>query len=187
LATGWQMYHQFYVHVLAMFGWLELIHRTDHVPNIKQISNKIYTELVFHEDIQHFITENITSLPNMYAYAVDSMFWELKSQSILGCKVPELDLEQEIILETTDGHRKKVTAKFINLIDSLKHQIKVLMGPWREELAMQVPVTNDMMEFILSYCEYRLKYTNYPGLIPEFVIPTEISLEALMAANLLGI
>ena len=44
-----------------------------------------------------------------------------------------------------------------------------------------------VLEKVIQYCYYKLKYTNSTQPIPEFAIEPEVALELLMAANFLDV
>ena len=46
-------------------------------------------------------------------------------------------------------------------------------------------ISTQILEKVIQYMYYKLKYTNSTVRIPEFVIEPEIALELLMAANFL--
>ena len=54
----------------------------------------------------------------------------------------------------------------------------------KNEIAFR-EVPSNILERVCTYLYYRVRYTNSSQEIPEFVIPSEIALELLMAANFL--
>jgi methionine-R-sulfoxide reductase len=47
------------------------------------------------------------------------------------------------------------------------------------------PVAPQVLEKVVQYFYYKMRYTNHPGHLPEFKIEPELALELLMAANYL--
>ena len=48
-------------------------------------------------------------------------------------------------------------------------------------------ISTPVLEKVIQYCYYKLRYTNSTQPIPEFVIEPEVALELLMAANFLDV
>ena len=99
------------------------------------------------------------------------------------CK-PELDT---VKLISRDGHEFVIDRKAAVVSGTIK---AMLSGPgtFAEQTLGEIKfreITTPILEKVIQYFYYKLKYTNGHTEIPEFPIEPDIALELLMAANFL--
>jgi len=90
-------------------------------------------------------------------------------------------------LISADGHEFVVDRKCALVSGTIK---SMLSGPgaFTEQQSGEISfreISTPILEKVIQYFYYKVKYTNSTSEIPEFPIDTEIALELLMAANFL--
>eukprot|EP01111_Echinosteliopsis_oligospora_P018701 TRINITY_DN871_c0_g1_i1.p1 TRINITY_DN871_c0_g1~~TRINITY_DN871_c0_g1_i1.p1 ORF type:complete len:104 (-),score=28.36 TRINITY_DN871_c0_g1_i1:196-507(-) len=90
-------------------------------------------------------------------------------------------------LISADGHEFIVAKKCALVSGTIK---SMLSGPgaFTEQQSGEISfreISTPILEKVIEYFYYKIKYTNTTNEIPEFPIPPEIALELLMAANFL--
>ncbi len=75
---------------------------------------------------------------------------------------------------------------FLTCIARLR--LPVLAAEYSESLQNTIKfpeISPQVLEKVVQYFYYKMRYTNHPGHLPEFKIEPELALELLMAANYL--
>ena len=94
---------------------------------------------------------------------------------------------ETVKLISADGHEFIIDRKAAMISGTIK---SMLSGPatFAEKSLGEInfrEITTPILEKVIQYFYYKLKYTNSTTEIPEFPIEPEIALELLMAANFL--
>lgn len=97
------------------------------------------------------------------------------------------DNEEYVTLISADGHEFKCPKKAALVSGTIK---SMLSGPaeFAETETGEInfrEISTPILEKVIEYFHYKLKYTNSTAEIPQFPIEPEIALELLMAANFL--
>jgi len=97
------------------------------------------------------------------------------------------DDEETVKLISADGHQFVVDRKAALVSGTIK---SMLSGPgtFTEQALGEInfrEISTPILEKVIQYFYYKLRYTNSTTEIPEFPIEPEIALELLMAANFL--
>ncbi|CAG62295.1 uncharacterized protein GVI51_L12661 [Nakaseomyces glabratus] len=94
-----------------------------------------------------------------------------------------------VVLVSKDGGEFSIGREAALVSPTLK---SMLEGPFKEKDGhIDLPeMSSDVVQKVIEYLEYKLKYQDADPQkedVPEFDVPTEMSLELLLAADYLGI
>jgi len=98
---------------------------------------------------------------------------------------PKTDVLETVKLISSEGHEFIVDRKAAMVSGTIK---SMLFGGFTEQELGEInfrEISTPILEKVIQYFYYKLKYTNSAVDIPEFPLEPEIALELLMAANFL--
>ncbi|ODV62593.1 elongin C [Ascoidea rubescens DSM 1968] len=102
--------------------------------------------------------------------------------------VPDIDNDDErVILVSSDCHEFIIAKKAASISPTLK---AMLDSSFQESKSNQIQlpdIDSQLMDVIVEYMYYNLKYKDDPSKAPKFDIPIEMLLEVLVAADYLNI
>lgn len=103
----------------------------------------------------------------------------------------ELKEEEKVVLIASDNSRYEIPLEAAKLSPTLKVMVESPFKEGQEKVIELHDIDPAVVKKLIEYLEYNLKYKNVEGLIgldiPEFDVPSEMSLELLLAADYLGI
>jgi len=93
--------------------------------------------------------------------------------------------KEYVTLVSSDGHEFVVDKKAALVSGTIKSMLEGGFSEAENRRVAFQDISTPILEKIVQYFYYKLKYTNSTTSIPEFSIDPETALELLMAANFL--